>query len=132
MRYFRVKAPKLVVFSALPFLFLACFSEKSDALRPPVDAECRIPVGAAGSTLVAIRDFAFVPAQVRVRAGEKVTWVNCEPADTEAHTSTSDGPAWDSGSMASGAVFTHTFNQTGTLPYHCEPHPFMKGTVIVE
>ena len=31
-----------------------------------------------------------------------------------------------------GATFTQTFDQTGSFPYHCEPHPSMTGTVIVE
>ncbi|MGI9078122.1 MAG: cupredoxin domain-containing protein [Gemmatimonadaceae bacterium] len=110
---------------------LSCFSERS-VTTAPVTGECQVPISATGSTLVAIRDFRFVPALVRVRAGEKVTWVNCDPPGTEAHTSTSDGPAWDSGLMAPGAVFTRTFDQAGTLPYHCEPHPFMTGSVVVE
>lgn len=132
MRYSRVGILRAVVFSALPVLLLSCFSEKASTVGPPSVGDCQIPVGAAGSTLVAIRDFAFVPAQVRIRAGEKVTWVNCEPPGTEIHTSTSDGAAWNSGSMEPGAIFTHTFNQTGAQPYHCAPHPFMKGTVIVD
>lgn len=110
---------------------LSCFSEKSETTAPTGGA-CQVPISATGSTLVAIRDFAFVPAQVRVRVGEKVTWVNCEPAGTEAHTSTANSGGWDSGLLQPGAAFTHTFGQAGTLPYQCDPHPFMKGTVIVE
>jgi plastocyanin len=27
---------------------------------------------------------------------------------------------------------SHTFSEAGRLAYHCEPHPVMKGTVVVE
>ena len=121
----------LALVSAITGIALSCFSERSATTAPPT-GECQVPISATGSTLVAIRDFKFVPAFVRIRVGERVTWVNCDPPGTEAHTSTSDGPAWDSGLMAPGAVFTFKFDQVGTLPYHCEPHPFMTGSVVVE
>jgi plastocyanin len=106
-----------------------CFSERS--AEAIVDGECRLPVGedVAGSTLVIIRGFAFEPAEVRVRPGERVTWVSC---DEVAHTSTSDGEAWASPLLAPGDAFTHTFDAAGDFPYHCEPHPFMTGRVTVE
>jgi plastocyanin len=28
--------------------------------------------------------------------------------------------------------YERTFDQAGTFAYHCTPHPFMRGTVIVE
>jgi plastocyanin len=85
--------------------------------------------GVSGSTIVVIRDFVFEPADLRVRAGERVTWINC---DVDAHTSTADAGQWTSPSLAPGDGFTQTFATTGEFPYHCEPHPFMTGRVIVE
>jgi plastocyanin len=82
-----------------------------------------------GSTVVVIRRFAFGPAELRVRVGERVTWINC---DEDAHTSTADGGEWASPLLAPGQGFTQTFSAAGEFPYHCEPHPFMTGTVIVE
>jgi plastocyanin len=110
---------------------LACFSER-EATAPAATGECLVPVSAAGSVVVAIRDFSFQPAIVNVPAGATVTWVNCEPETGEAHTSTSDNGVWSSELLPPGATFSHTFDQAGSFPYHCEPHPFMTGTVVVE
>jgi plastocyanin len=112
----------------------ACFSER----RPPTaldDLECSVALPTPGSNqvLVAIRDFAFHPAELRFPAGTTVTWINCEPAAVEAHTSTADGGAWSSPSLQPvGGTFSHTFVSPGRFDYHCAPHPFMRGTVVVE
>ncbi len=106
-----------------------CFSER--AATAPVEGVCSLPVGEGvpGSTLIVINRFTFAPVDVRVRAGERVTWVNC---DLEAHTSTADGGQWASGLLSPGDGFTQTFSTTGEFSYFCEPHPFMIGRVIVE
>ena len=108
----------------------ACFSER-DATAPPAEGVCSLPVGEGvpGSTLVIVRAFTFTPAEVRVRPGDRVTWVNCDP---DPHTSTADGGQWSSPLLSSGDAFTHTFDAVGDFPYHCEPHPFMLARVIVE
>jgi len=111
-----------------------CFSERSAPTGPTRGVECRIALGpdVVGSTLVVIRDFSFQPGEIRVRAGATVTWANCDDPGQPAHTSTADQGAWSSPSLSPGDVFSHTFAQAGTFTYHCEPHPFMTATVIVE
>jgi plastocyanin len=106
-----------------------CFSERE--ATAPVEGVCSFPVdeGVPGSTLVVIQKFAFGPADVRVRAGERITWINC---DVDQHTSTADGGQWASPLLAPGDGFTHTFATAGEFAYTCEPHPFMTGRVIVE
>ena len=106
-----------------------CFSERTAA--PADEGECRFPVGedVPGSTVVVIRRFEFQPAEIRVRAGERVTWINCAE---DAHTSTADGGEWASQLMVPGDAFTQAFETAGDFTYHCEPHPFMTGRVIVE
>ena len=112
-------------------LAIACFSERQDPGATGPDIECRARLGdVAGTTVVGIRDFAFVPDTIRVRPGATITWVNCE--EKTAHTTTSDGGVWSSPLLAPGESFSHTYDQPGSFPYHCSPHPFMKGTVIVE
>ena len=39
--------------------------------------------------------------------------------------------AFDSGNLASGAAYSHTFAQAGTYQYYCVIHPNMKGTIVV-
>ncbi len=106
-----------------------CFSQHETTAA--VEGVCSFPVeeGVPGSTLVIVRGFAFEPLDVRVRAGERVTWVNC---DTDVHTSTADAGQWASPLLAPGDGFTQVFGAAGEFSYHCEPHPFMTGRVIVE
>lgn len=117
------------------FLAAACFSERApSAVQPDDAAVCRLPSDTAvdGSTIVVIRGYAFHPATVHVRRGGRVTWVNCEGTAGLSHTSSSDSRAWSSGLIEPGRAFTTTFGDGGSFTYHCEPHPFMTGTVLVE
>ncbi|HEX2251361.1 MAG TPA: cupredoxin family copper-binding protein [Gemmatimonadales bacterium] len=108
---------------------IGCFSEREGTA--PVEGVCSVELGEGlpGSTVVLMRRFAFEPAEVRVSPGERVTWINCDPDE---HTSTADNGQWASPLLASAAVFTATFPSPGDFPYHCEPHPFMTGRIIVE
>lgn len=111
----------------------ACFSEHSTT-APSTSAVCTLPLGpgVGGSTLVAIRGFAFLPSDVRVKAGSSVTWLNCEPAGTPSHTTTSNQGLWQSPLLAPGDAFTQTFNTPGVFPYICSVHPFMTASITVE
>jgi plastocyanin len=84
---------------------------------------------AVATDTVAIQNFAFSPATIKVKVGTKVTWTN---KDSAAHTVTgdnSDGPA--SGTLAQDSSYSFTFSKAGTFTYACAIHPSMKGTVIV-
>lgn len=109
----------------------ACFSDRSGGTAPAGACEALLDPGQYGSTLVAASGFAFTPGNVRLAVGGKVTWLNCEPAGTPAHTTTADGGAWTSAPLEPGAGYTFTFSTPGTYAYHCEPHPFMTATIEV-
>ena len=86
-----------------------------------------IIIGSSGS-------FAFSPATLTIKAGTTVTWKN---TTSVGHTVTSDdGKSFDSGTSnpiaAQGGTFSFTFTKAGTFAYHCEIHPFMKATIIVQ
>jgi plastocyanin len=120
----------LLVTIALAMGVLAgCFSEHEASTSTSGTCSIDVGEGVPGSTIVVIQSFAFGPGEIRVRAGERVTWLNC---DQDPHTSTADGGEWSSPLLATGEVFTQTFSTVGEFPYHCEPHPFMTGRVIVE
>ena len=112
---------------------VACFSERGAG--PPVDpaAECSVPVTVIDSMhfLVAIKNFAFHPDSISVPPGSTITWVNCDVGQ-EPHTTTSDNTVWDSPELSVGNRFSHAFPAPGAFPYHCTPHPFMLGKVIVQ
>ncbi|GGN34851.1 hypothetical protein GCM10011578_076170 [Streptomyces fuscichromogenes] len=79
---------------------------------------------------VAISNFAFSPAALKVRAGTRVTWTN---QDTDAHTVTSAGPGGPlhSAALTTRATYSYTFTRPGTYAYLCTIHPFMTATVEV-
>lgn len=98
------------------------------AMSPASSPTSGMTAGATGGGAVSIANFAFSPATITVAPGQAITWTN---ADRVAHTVTSNDGKWDSGNIAPGASFSHTFDQAGATPYHCTIHPFMTGTVTV-
>ena len=82
--------------------------------------------GNPGPNEVWIQGMAFNPGTINVTAGATVTWTN---KDGIAHTVTSNTSLFDSGSIASGGTFSHTFATAGTYAYHCAFHAGMTGTV---
>jgi plastocyanin len=107
---------------AVAGLTASCFSERATG----TSTSC---TGTSAPCEVEIRDFAFEPTVLRVPVGATVTWVNRGPS---AHTSTSDGAGWDSGTIAPNANYSRAFATVGQFPYHCEPHPTMRATIVVE
>ena len=85
---------------------------------------------AAAPSQVAIHNFAFTPAEMTVKPGTTVVWIN---QDGDAHTVTSSlGPErFASPGLGPGDRFTFTFRKAGTYRYVCSIHPFMHGTIIV-
>ena len=128
---------RLAVCAALSgAIIIACFSERGAGPGTPSGGECSVPVSVIDSmhVIVAIRNFSFQPDSISVPPGATVTWVNCEPAGTEPHTTTADpsGAAWNSPDLSPGQRFSHTFPTGGDFPYHCTPHPFMTAKVVVQ
>ena len=89
----------------------------------------------SGATVVipagtAARSLNYSPSQFTVEIGvnNTVTFVN---QDSATHTVTSNTGAFDSGDIASGKSWTHTFTTPGTYSFHCKYHSFMTGTVTV-
>jgi plastocyanin len=59
--------------------------------------------------------------------------------DNTAHTVTEGNPSgntppngFDSGILAPGERFTHTFDTAGIIQYYCTLHPTMMGKVVVK
>lgn len=87
-----------------------------------------LPAGAAEVT-VRIDKRAYDPAQVTVKPGDTVVWVNAEKR-------TSHDVIFEDGAgsvrLMPEDTFSRTFATPGRYPYHCDPHPEMKGEVVVE
>jgi plastocyanin len=79
---------------------------------------------------IEIKDFAFNPQTITVKAGEKVTWIN---RDEEPHTVASVEKQFKkSTALDTDQEFTITAGAPGTYTYFCSVHPKMTGTIVVE
>jgi plastocyanin len=94
------------------------------APKPTVTGDVGAPIGA---TLV-ISSLKFGTDTITISAGQAVRWNNGDPV---AHTVTFEGPEPGSGEIQPNGAFVHRFATAGTYSYHCTPHPFMKGVVVV-
>ncbi len=87
---------------------------------------------ASGGNSVAIKNFAFQPQTLTVKAGTTVTWTN---QDSTPHTvQFSDKSIPTSANLSAGggqSTYSHTFAAAGTYPYICGIHNYMTGTVKV-
>jgi plastocyanin len=90
-------------------------------------AESTTPPAPNDANTVEIRNNAFNPAQLNVAPGTTVTFVN---HDNVPHTATSDTKLFDL-EIPPGSSYPVVLEGEGTVPYHCELHPEMKGTIVV-
>ena len=79
---------------------------------------------------IEIKDFAFNPQTLKVKSGEKITWIN---RDEEPHTVVSGEKQFKkSTALDTDQEFTITAGIPGTYTYFCSVHPKMTGTIVVE
>ncbi|HEX5521465.1 MAG TPA: cupredoxin family copper-binding protein [Longimicrobiaceae bacterium] len=102
---------------------------------PPREAAARavqpVPAGAPAEARLfraSIYRYSFVEERIVVPAGTTVEWTN---GDAVVHTVSADDASFNSGAIAPGGTWRATFTRPGTYAYHCGPHAFMKGVVIV-
>ena len=75
-----------------------------------------------------IKNVAYLQPRLQVTVGTTIEWTNNDPMP---HTVTATGKSFDSGLINPGRTFRYTFTKAGTFNFFCQPHPFMKGTVVV-
>jgi plastocyanin len=82
--------------------------------------------GGAGAKVKA-GDFFFAPQEMRVKAGQTVTWTN-----TGQTIHTVKGQGFFSQAIDPGRSYSNRFTHAGRFPYLCTLHPQqMRGTVVV-
>ncbi len=86
--------------------------------------------GAAAAT-VRMAQLKFQADSIAIGAGQIVRWVNADPLE---HSVTFDAPGAPPGSplIPMGGSYAVRFDKPGAYTYHCTPHPFMKGVVVVK
>jgi plastocyanin len=77
---------------------------------------------------VSILVTSFSQPSIDVLKGDTVTWSN---DSNRQHTVVAADGSFASPTVFSGDTFAHEFDATGTMPYYCSIHPFMRGEVDV-
>lgn len=89
-----------------------------------------IEISAAAGQTVTIKNFAFSPSVIKAKPGQIITVIN---KDFAGHSLTSDDDKFDTGILGRGESGTITApTAPGNYGFFCTPHPFMKGTLVVE
>ena len=122
----------LILVAAAAGIAAACSSD-SNPVEPRGD--CIVPTTSnfvdSAQGRVVIKDLRFSPANITIRKGMSVKWVNCEARGADPHTVTADAGLWDSGLIRSTETFTRAFATAASYAYHCIPHPEMEAVVTV-
>jgi plastocyanin len=105
---------------ALSLALAACGSgSSSTASRAPT----------ARRVSLAISNYAYHPGSITVAPGTTVTFIN---HDQTAHTATSTGPGFDTGTLKPGQAATVHLDKPGSYTYYCQFHALMRGTIVVK
>ena len=70
----------------------------------------------------------YLQQRLQIIVGTTVEWTNNDPMP---HTVTAVNGSFNSGLINPGKKYRHTFTKAGTFSFFCQPHPFMKGTIVV-
>jgi plastocyanin len=87
---------------------------------------------------VQITSSGFSPANITVKSGTLVTWINNDTVSHEVganpYPSHATLPQFDSGKMpvAPGSSYSYTFTKSGTFGYHDHLNPTLHGQVTVQ
>ena len=77
---------------------------------------------------ITLEAVAFKPADLTLKPGDIVVWVNKDPFP---HTATAKD-VFDSKEIAADKRWSFTATKTGEFPYTCTYHPTMKGVLRVK
>ncbi|WP_173275103.1 plastocyanin/azurin family copper-binding protein [Paenibacillus sp. NEAU-GSW1] len=78
--------------------------------------------------VVEIKNFAFSPSKLEIKAGDSVKFIN---KDEVRHTATADDDSFDTGLFGQDEEKVVVFSEEGEFAYYCAPHPAMLGTITV-
>jgi plastocyanin len=92
---------------------------------------CCVTAWAQAVSEVRIREYRFSPAEVRVRPGDTVRWINDEKRTSHSVLFVGAG-GLESDRFFPGESWERRFEKPGRFEYRCGPHPEMNGVVVVE
>jgi plastocyanin len=82
----------------------------------------------AATIQITMENLVIAPAQVSVKVGDTIEWIN---KDVLAHTATARNGDWDV-MLPAKKSGTLVLKKPGTIEYYCRFHPNMKATLTVE
>jgi plastocyanin len=95
--------------------------------RPAAPEPVAEPAG-RDTVSATVQDFLFQPARLEIASGTTIVWTN----DGQVmHTVSAEDRSFDSGSIEPGRRRSITFSRPGSFTFHCTPHPFMRGVIVV-
>lgn len=116
------------------FIIYLAFQELNDKTEvvEPQGGEASVTPGGARTVVVKMRDIAFEPESVSIRAAQTVRWVNQDDTDHTVVKVSGPGEEFDSGDIAGGESYDQSFADKGIVEYMCEIHPeAMRGEVKI-
>ena len=86
---------------------------------------------AGGETVVVvIKDYKFIPQEVSIKRGDTIRWENHEKRQYHSVWFEQAGDP-EPDYFFPEESYERVFEESGSLPYRCGPHPFMTGVVHV-
>lgn len=122
----------LVLISGVFFL-AGCGQQSQTANQPAVENKTEQPAAQpeadqqAQGSKVLMQGMVFDPAELTVKVGTTVKWVNMDPSNHQIKS-----PLFGSSVLSTAKSFEFTFKTPGTFNYSCAIHPKMTGKIIVE
>jgi len=89
------------------------------------------PPTTLGPNSVVVSGLAYKPADLSVKVGDSVTWSFQDGSVPHNVDGASDLNDFSSGTPQTSGTYTYKFKKAGSYSYHCDVHPFMKGTITV-
>ena len=83
--------------------------------------------GGHATHVVEIKGHKFSPATLRMKAGDRVQFINMDRAP---HTATAERGGFDTGRLGRGGDATVRITEAGEYSYFCAVHPSMKGKIV--
>jgi amicyanin len=128
----KISIKKLLFAPVLIVLLAAGCNAQSDASSNQSNSASSESSSLVEANTVQIKDFKFNPATLTIKKGTTITWTN---QDDARHNVVAQGDNASTGPkselLGQGEKYTFTFDTVGTFEYLCEPHPYMKGSVVV-
>lgn len=113
----------IVVFISVIIAFSGCVQNQQEKTQNTTN-----PQNTSQNTVM-IQNFTYIPHTITIKSGTNVTWIN---KDSAIHDISSDSGVFASKDLAKEERYTHNFTKPGEYPYHCNEHPSMTGTIIVQ